>query len=129
MPHNPTRRGQRRARAVGRNPVVGNRQRPAALLVVTRVIVIGLIASTGPGVAVAAGAPGGPGHAPVWAPAAKDFLGTAAPPGSSRVYFTGAEGVLTEVFYPTLDRVQNVDLQLIVVDAARTWDAKDAEER
>lgn len=56
----------------------------------------------------------------VWAPAAKNFIGTSA--GTpSRVYFTGAEGVLTEVFYPTLDRVQNVDLQFLVTDAAKTW--------
>ena len=39
----------------------------------------------------------------------------------SRVYFTGAEGILTEVFYPTLDRVQNVDLQFLVTDAGKSW--------
>lgn len=48
---------------------------------------------------------------------------------SSRVYFTGAEGIVTEVFYPTLDRVQNVDMQLVVVDAGRTFTPADAEER
>ena len=76
----------------------------------------------------AADAPGTPGDASVWAPAAKDFLGTSAS-STSRVYFTGAEGIVTEVFYPTLDRVQNVDLQFLVIDAARTWSAQDAEER
>ena len=76
----------------------------------------------------AADAPGTPGDASVWAPAAKDLLGTSASP-TSRVYFTGAEGIVTEVFYPTLDQVQNVDLQLLVIDAAKTWSAKDAEER
>jgi glucoamylase len=65
-------------------------------------------------------APNGPGLPSVWAPAAKDFIGTSAS-AQSRVYFTGAEGVLTEVFYPTLDRVQNVDLQFLVTDAAKTW--------
>ena len=65
-------------------------------------------------------APCAPGNASVWAPAAKDFLGTALS-DKSRVYFTGAEGVLTEVFYPTLDKVQNVDLQFLVTDANRTW--------
>ena len=73
-------------------------------------------------------APGAPGDDSVWAPAAKDFLGTSAS-GGSRVYFTGAEGVVTEVFYPTLDQVQNVDLQFLVIDAAKIWSAKDAEER
>ncbi len=65
-------------------------------------------------------APGAPGMPSVWAPAEKDFLGTCASQ-TSRVYFTGAQGILTEVFYPTLDTVQNVDLQFLVTDAARTW--------
>ena len=70
--------------------------------------------------ALALEAPNGPGLPSVWAPAAKDCIGTSAST-QSRAYFTGAEGVLTEVFYPTLDRVQNVDLQFLVTDAARTW--------
>lgn len=73
-----------------------------------------------PGVAAADNAPCAPGVPSVWAPAAKDFLGTSLSSDSS-VYFTGAEGILTEVFYPTLDRVQNVDLQFLVTDAAKTW--------
>ena len=75
-----------------------------------------------------ADAPSGPGVASTWAPAGKDFLGTSAS-NTSRVYFTGAEGIVTEVFYPTLDKVQNVDLQLIVTDAAGSWGAQHAEER
>ena len=70
--------------------------------------------------ALALEAPCPPGNASVWGPAAKDFLGTSAST-TSRVYFTGAEGILTEVFYPTLDTVQNVDLQLLVTDANKTW--------
>lgn len=73
-------------------------------------------------------APSGPGSASVWAPAAKEFLGTSMS-DVSRVYFTGAEGIVTEVFYPTLDKVQNVDLQLLVMDAAGNWSADQAEER
>ncbi len=76
----------------------------------------------------AAEAPGGPGAASVWAPAAKDFLGTSIS-RASRVYFTGAEGIVTEVFYPTLDKVQNVDLQFLVMDVAGSWGADQAEER
>ena len=68
-------------------------------------------------------APGAPGAPSVWGPAAKEFLGASAG-ASSQVYFTGARGVVTEVFYPSPDRVQNVDLQLIVVDAAKTWGAR-----
>ena len=82
---------------------------------------LGLIAATLiSSVALALEAPNGPGLPSVWAPAAKDCIGTSAS-ATSRVYFTGAEGVLTEVFYPTLDRVQNADLQFLVTDAAKTW--------
>ncbi len=73
-------------------------------------------------------APGAPGALSTWAPGAKEFLGTSAST-TSKVYFTGAEGILTEVFYPSPDRAQNVDLELIVVDAQKTWGAKDAEEK
>jgi glucoamylase len=73
-----------------------------------------------PSLAWADNAPCAPGSQSVWAPSAKDFLGTSASE-KSNVYFTGAEGILTEVFYPTLDRVQNVDLQFLVTDAAKTW--------
>ena len=55
----------------------------------------------------AADAPGAPGVPSVWAAAAKEFLGTSTS-DASRVYFTGAEGILTEVFYPTLDVVQKL---------------------
>jgi glucoamylase len=65
-------------------------------------------------------APGAPGASSVWASADKSFLGTSASP-TSRVYFTGSRGIVTEVFYPTLDRVQSVDLQFLVGDAANTW--------
>ena len=78
--------------------------------------------------ALALDAPGAPGASSVWAPGAKDFVGTSRSE-TSRVYFTGAEGIVTEVFYPTVDCVQNVDLQLLVLDAAKTWNAADSEER
>ena len=76
------------------------------------------------GAAQAAKAPGGPGSDSVWAPGVKDFIGTSRS-DASRVYFTGAEGVVTEVFYPTVDCAQNVDLQLLVTDAAKTWGAEE----
>ena len=60
---------------------------------------------------VATGAPGADAH---WRTAAKNGFGTSNSL-SSKVWFTLAEGVMTEVFYPTLD-VPNVQtLQLIVV--------------
>ncbi len=93
-------------------PKAGYRNLTASALV--------LAALQAPGPALALDAPCAPGNASVWAPAAKDFLGTSIS-DNSRVYFTGAEGILTEVFYPTLDRVQNVDLQFLVTDANKTW--------
>jgi glucoamylase len=68
----------------------------------------------------AAEAPCPPGYPSVWASAVKDFIGTSNSP-SSQVYFTGADGILTEVFYPTVDTVQNVDMQFLVTDAGKTW--------
>lgn len=65
-------------------------------------------------------APGGPGAASNWAPAKKSFLGTSAS-STSRVYFTGYRSIITEVFYPTLDNPNNVDLQFLVGDAAKTF--------
>lgn len=65
-------------------------------------------------------APGGPGAPSVWATADKSFLGTSAS-NTSRVYFTGAHGIITEVFYPTIDQVQTVDLQFLVGDAGKAW--------
>jgi len=48
-------------------------------------------------------APGAPGVSPGWGPGRKQGFG-AAPGPASRVWFTIAQGNLSEVFYPTLDR-------------------------
>jgi glucoamylase len=59
-------------------------------------------------------APGAPGHDAHWLSAAKNAFGTANTVASN-VWFTLNGGVLTEVYYPTLD-VPNVQmLQLIIV--------------
>jgi glucoamylase len=59
-------------------------------------------------------APGGPGQDAHWPSAAKKGFGTASTL-ASKVWFTLNDGVMTEVFYPTLD-VPNVQtLQLVVV--------------
>lgn len=65
-------------------------------------------------------APGGPGAGSSWAPARKSFLGTSAS-STSQVYFTGYRSIVTEVFYPTLDNPNTVDLQFLVGDAAKTF--------
>lgn len=60
-------------------------------------------------------APGGPGKDAQWATAGKQAVGTAASL-ESRVWFTLAQGVMTEVYYPDVT-VANVHLlQFVVVD-------------
>jgi glucoamylase len=58
---------------------------------------------------------GGPGITPRWTHAAKDGVGTAYA-SSSRLWFTVWNGVVTEVYYPTVDRPQLRDLQFLVTD-------------
>ena len=60
-------------------------------------------------------APGAPGIAPRWTHSAKDVIG-AAYSTSSRVWFTVSDRVISEVYYPTLDRPQIRDLQFLVTD-------------
>jgi glucoamylase len=71
-------------------------------------------------VAQAAPATGGPGAASVWAPSQKSMLGTSAT-DTSRVYFTGYRGIVSEVFWPVVDTVNTVDLQFLVTDTAKTF--------
>jgi glucoamylase len=58
---------------------------------------------------------GWPGLEPRWAPGAKQGVGTARS-DNSRVWFTIAEGVLTEIFYPYVDVANTRDLQFLVTD-------------
>jgi glucoamylase len=58
---------------------------------------------------------GRPGIPPRWTHSAKDGVGTAYA-SSSRLWFTVWNGVVTEVYYPTVDRPQLRDLQFLVTD-------------
>jgi glucoamylase len=60
-------------------------------------------------------APGGPGITPKWTFGAKDAVGTAYSV-SSRVWYTLYAGVITEVYYPTIDTPQIRDTQFMVSD-------------
>lgn len=60
-------------------------------------------------------APGGPGIEPRWSRAAKDAVGTSRSP-ASHVWFTLSQGVVDEVYWPTIDRPQIRDLQFLVTD-------------
>ncbi len=56
---------------------------------------------------------------PTWAPAAKDAVGTAL--GTARLWFTVAQGIVTEVYFPRLDIPQLKDMGFIVADGAGFW--------
>ena len=60
-------------------------------------------------------APGGPGIPPRWTRGSKDAVGTAYST-SSRLWYTLANGVITECYYPTIDSPQVRDLQYLVSD-------------
>ncbi len=58
---------------------------------------------------------GRPGLEPRWTTGAKVGIGTACNP-RSRVWFTLARGIVTEVYYPRLDTANTRDLQLLITD-------------
>src|SRR5580658_6362569 len=60
-------------------------------------------------------APGGPGIEPRWTAGAKDAVGTAYAV-SSRLWYTLARGVNTEIYYPTIDTPQVRDIQYMISD-------------
>ena len=61
------------------------------------------------------GAFGWPGIEPRWTHGDKDGVGTAYA-GSSRIWFTLWNGIITEVYYPTADHPQIRDLQFLITD-------------
>jgi glucan 1,4-alpha-glucosidase len=68
-------------------------------------------------VAVDHGAPGGPGALSHFDLARKDCLGTARNT-TSKVWYTVAGGILSDVYYPTVDNTNVETLQYIVTDGA-----------
>ncbi|MEO8041758.1 MAG: glycoside hydrolase family 15 protein, partial [Acidobacteriota bacterium] len=60
-------------------------------------------------------APGGPGHDAQWSTAAKQGIGTSANL-ESKVWFTLAQGVMTEVYYPDVTKANVQMLQFVVVN-------------
>ena len=58
---------------------------------------------------------GAPGVEPRWTRGDKDGIGTAYA-GASRLWFTLWHGIVTEVYYPTVDRPQIRDLQFLITD-------------
>jgi glucoamylase len=58
---------------------------------------------------------GAPGLSPRWTSSRKDAVSTAYA-ASSRVWFTMSHGILNEIYYPTIDRPQTRDMELIFSD-------------
>ena len=74
-------------------------------------------------VAVDHGAPGGPGAESHFDLARKDCLGTARN-STSKVWFTVAGGLLSDVYYPTVDNTNLETLQYIVTDGSTFTDVQ-----
>jgi glucoamylase len=74
-------------------------------------------ASATPAAQTAAAAPGAPGAQSYFDLARKDCLGTAAGRGS-KVWYTVAGGVLSDVYEPTIDNTDVSTLQYVVTDGA-----------
>jgi glucoamylase len=58
---------------------------------------------------------GGPGLQPRWTSSEKDTVSTAYNAGS-RIWFTASHGTLNEIYYPTIDRPQTRDMELLFTD-------------
>ena len=82
--------------------------------------VLGL--ACGPAVAQTTGAaPNCCGLAPVHDSPQKSMLGTAVNATASAVYFTGYEGNVSEVYYPTIDTLATSNMEFLVGDTAKTF--------
>jgi glucan 1,4-alpha-glucosidase len=75
-------------------------------------------------VATPAGAPGWPGALSYFDLARKDCLGTARNT-TSKVWYTIANGVLSDVYYPTIDNTNVKSLQFIVTDGSTFTDLQE----
>lgn len=87
---------------------------------------LALVAATGPAHAAAApaagsAASGGPGAASYYDLARKDCLGTARDT-TSKVWYTVADGVLSDVYEPTVDNTNVSTLQYVVTDGSSFTD-------
>ncbi len=84
-------------------------------------VCLGLLASAGAGAARATVAPDPPGVQSYFDLARKDCVGTARNT-SSKVWFTVADGVLSDVYWPTVDATNVHTLQYLVTDGSTFTD-------
>jgi len=86
-------------------------------LVFVTALVISLLAESQPSSVAGGTASDGPGDAASWTTGNKVAVGTSADT-ASKVWFTVAKGVTTEIFYPRLDVPNMQDMQYIVTDGS-----------
>src|SRR6476646_3198127 len=89
-----------------------------ALAVSAAMVTTALVAVPAQAASAAPGAPGTMSHFDL---ARKDCLGTARN-STSKVWFTVANGVLSDVYYPTIDNTNNETLQFVVTDGSTFTD-------
>src|SRR5712671_140126 len=80
-----------------------------------------LAGAVGAGARTTTAAPGGPGSLSHFDLARKDCLGTARNT-TSKVWYTVANGVLSDVYYPTVDNTNLETLQYVVTDGSTFTD-------
>ena len=96
--------------------------RQLALATVTAALALAASAAAPVSAAPPSGAAAdGPGTASHFALARKDCVGTARNRGS-KVWFTVADGMLSDVYFPTVDNTNNETLQYVVTDGATFTD-------
>src|SRR5512132_3579237 len=103
------------ARALRRTP----RRLPQFALAAA--LAIGVVGTSGADAGSTASAPGGPGALSHFDLARKDCLGTARNT-TSKTWYTVADGVLSDVYYPTADNTNAETLQYVVTDGSTFTD-------
>jgi glucoamylase len=61
------------------------------------------------------------GSPPIHDSSQKSMLGTAVNSISSSIYFTGYEGNVSEIYYPTIDTLATANMEILVGDTAKTF--------
>jgi glucan 1,4-alpha-glucosidase len=96
---------------------------PRRLAGLVAVVAVGALVAAAAGAAPSGPAPGGPGALSHFDLARKDCLGTARNT-SSKVWFTVAGGMLSDVYYPTIDNTNVETMQYIVTDGSTFTDVQ-----
>lgn len=103
----------------------GNTPHRSSLVVLKTsfLVIITIVSLLAPTLVYASGtATNGPGASSNWTPSNNTILGTAATSGTtSDLWFTGYNGIIGEVYYPTADTPNTTDLQFLVGDSAHSW--------